>query len=309
MKRPAFLLTLPAFICCAYAQQTPQVYDAFNSQQPALNAHDKLPAMSGDTAAIVPAGVKDTPPSPPGSAQLPAQRSLKKGFAVGGTQEDLLEDLPEGTLAVYIDIEEAFNKNPWTLQARRNLRLELETRQLEYARMQEQLKELLAKENNLNQELFFYKPYYERPQYIEAAGSNAYPKIKTDPVQGILDIIAFGPADRRVASPENTPEKLEQIKENIRDTKKAVIEKESFLLNYKEFSKEEALSKQDAAVQEILKEIYSGIKEYAKVRNIGLVVDKKDLIYGKPLNVTGEFVKWMKTYHKKYIKEHGDLQL
>ena len=88
---------------------------------------------------------------------------------------------------------------------------------------------------------------------------------------------------------------------------KAILQKEAFLVDYKELSKEEILSRQDYIVQQILKQIYSGIKEYATVRNIGIVVDKKDLIFGKPLNVTPEFIKWMKTYNKKYIKENGDI--
>jgi Skp family chaperone for outer membrane proteins len=79
------------------------------------------------------------------------------------------------------------------------------------------------------------------------------------------------------------------------------------LLNFKELSKEEILSRQDVIIQAVLKEIYTGIKEYAALRNIGIVVDKQEIIYGKPLNITPEFVKWMKSYHKKYKEQYGDI--
>jgi Skp family chaperone for outer membrane proteins len=99
---------------------------------------------------------------------------------------------------------------------------------------------------------------------------------------------------------------MENLKEQIRATKQAIIEKETFLLNFKALSTEEVNSQQDYIVGEILKEIYSGLKEYAAVRNIGMVVDKNNLLYGKPLNVTDEFIKWMKNYHTKYKKQLGD---
>ncbi|MDR0734789.1 MAG: hypothetical protein LBG16_03760 [Elusimicrobiota bacterium] len=324
MKQAAFFVFI-CCVCCAYAQQTPVVFEDEN--QTSAQPHDvqKLPMGAADTTVIVPAAAAQTMPQPdlvqiPATPDATAQaapqvqpaasapKSLKKGFALGGTQGDLYEaPLPAGTLAVYIDIEEAFNKNPWTLQARRGLRLELETKQLEYAQIQQQLKELRLKEKNLNEEAAYYKPYYEPLRYIEAPADNVYPKLQRDTLEDTLTLLSFSHADERTASPENTPQKFARIEEAVKDTKKSILEKEAYLLNYKELSREEVLSRQDYIVQEVLKEIYSGIQEYAKVRNIGLIVDKRNLVYGKPLDVTSEFVKWMKNYHKKYLKEHGDI--
>ncbi|MDR1124071.1 MAG: hypothetical protein LBL61_05730 [Elusimicrobiota bacterium] len=334
MKQAVFFV-LMCCVCCVYAQQTVAVFEDENQTAAQPPDAQKLPMGAADTTVIVPAAESPAEPEPelvqipamPDAAQqeeepsapattqtaVPpeqaAQKNLKKGFALGGTQEDLFEEtpLPAGTLAVYIDIEEAFNKNPWTLQARRGLRLELETKQLEYAQIQQQLKELRLKEKNLNEETAYYKPYYEPLRYIEAPADNVYPKLQRDALEDTLTLLSFSPADERTASPENTPQKATQLEEAVKDTKKSILEKEAYLLNYKELSREEVLSRQDYIVQEVLKEIYSGIQEYAKVRNIGLIVDKKNLIYGKPLNVTSEFIKWMKTYHKKYLKEHGDI--
>ena len=235
--------------------------------------------------------------------QKAAQKKKKQGFGVKLDGNDKDEDdnfeIPAGTLAVYIDIEEAFNNNPWTIKARKNIKIDLEATQIEYAQMQSQLQELKKKLAYLNEELIYYSPFYTGEQYVSAMGDK----------QRVVffSVILFAPAATQTDSPVNIPLKTEQLKSAIRDTKKAIIEKEAFLVDYKELSKEEILSRQDYIVQQILKQIYSGIKEFASVRNIGLVVDKKDLIFGKPLNVTPEFVKWMKTYNKKYIKENGDL--
>ena len=223
----------------------------------------------------------------------------------GANQEE--NDIPPGTLAVYIDIEEAFNNNPWTIKARRNIKIDLETKQLEYVQMQSQLQELKNKLADLRQELLYYTPYYQNIQYIPALGDKTYPSVKADKIEEICKNLLFCSSATQVDSPLNIPLKIKQLKSAIEDTKKAIIEKEAFLLNYRELSKEEILSRQDYIVQQILKQIYSGIKEYATVRNIGIVVDKKDLIFGKPLDITPEFIKWMKSYNKKYTKENGDL--
>ena len=228
------------------------------------------------------------------------------GLKLDGENEEE-NDIPPGTLAVYIDIEEAFNNNPWTIKARRNIKIDLETKQLEYVQMQSQLQELKNKLANLRKELLYYTPYYQNIQYIPALGENTYPSVKTDKIEEICKNLLFCSSATQVDSPLNIPLKIKQLKSAIKDTKKAIIENEAFLLNYKELSKEEILSRQDYIVQQILKQIYSGIQEYATVRNIGIVVDKKDLIFGKPLDITPEFIKWMKTYNKKYTKENGDI--
>ena len=285
-------------VAALHAQQTPEVFEDDSQTAAARGDIQKLPLGDLDTTVIVPAA--DTLPAP--------QKTLKKGFALGGTQDDLFEEkVPQGTLAVYINIEEAFNKHPATLQARRTMRLDLEAKQIEYAQIQQQVKELRAKQQNLTEEIEHYKPFYEPLQYIDAPGANIYPRLQNDKTDDLLTSLVFGQSAVRVASPENTPQKLDQIKESIKDAKKTIIEKESFLLNYKELSREEVLSRQDYIVQQVLKEIYTGIKEYAQIRNIGLIVDKKDLIYGQPLDVTNEFIKWMNNYHKKYVKENGDI--
>jgi hypothetical protein len=322
MRRYYYILILfTALTCASNAQETPAVFESFSETVSAEQAADagantpKLPLEEYDSADIVPVPAESAQPAAQTdpaqqAADQPKKKKRKEDFRLVGAGKELEEDETEilpGTLAVYIDIEEAFNKNPWTLQARRNLRLDLETRQIEYAQLQQHVKELKAKEVNLEEELAYYKSYYEKPEYIEAQGTNIYPRLTSDDMYNVLSTLVFSSSDQRRNSPENTPQKLEQIKANIRDTKKAIIEKEAYLLSYKEFSKEDVLSRQDYIVQEILKEIYSGIKEFAAVRNIGIVVDKKDLIYGKPLSVTAEFVKWMKTYHKKYVKQNGEI--
>lgn len=216
-------------------------------------------------------------------------------------------EIPAGTLAVYIDIEEAFNNNPWTIKARKNIKIDLEATQIEYAKMQSQLQELKKKLVYLGDELTYYSPYYTGEQYVSAMGDKQYPVLQIDQAEKLSKEFLFAPSATQTDSPINIPLKIGQLKSAIRDTKKDIIQKEAFLVDYRELSREEILSRQDYIVQQILKQIYSGIKEFASVRNIGLVVDKKDLIFGKPLNVTPEFVKWMKSYNKKYIKENGDL--
>lgn len=226
------------------------------------------------------------------------------GFKLNG-KEETPSKVPEGTLAVYINMEQVFNNNPWTIEARKTMRLTLEAKQLEYAQLQDQLKELREKLANLRTELASMQPFYEDLEYIPPTEDTTFPRIKPDALKHILQDLTFY-SSQIIYDVPIVHKQMENLKEQIRETKKAIIEKEMFLLNFKALSTEEVNSQQDYIVGEILKEIYSGLKEYAAVRNIGMVVDKNNLLYGKPLNVTDEFIKWMKNYHTKYKKQLGD---
>ncbi len=215
--------------------------------------------------------------------------------------------LPQGTIAVYIDVEEAFNKNPATIQARKNIKVELESKQIEFIQLKDQLQELKDKENLLLEEAQYYRTFYEKPLFIMPQDKYLPRQYAQEHMGAMLDILCFGLDAEVPSSPENAPQKRAEIEAALTEVRKSIIDKEAFLLNYKALSKEELLSKQDYIVQRILKEIYSGIKEYAALRNISVVVDKRNLIYGKPLDITPEFIKWMKSYHKKYQKQNGEI--
>ncbi len=242
--------------------------------------------------------------------QTPQKNALantpeKSGLALNlNGKEEKPAKVPEGTLAVYINMEQVFNNNPWTIEARKTMRLELEAKQLEYAQLQEQVKSLREKLANLRIELMEAQPFYEDLEYIPPTEDKTFPRIKPNTLKHILQELLFFSSQVPQKTPL-TPKQIDALKNEIRETKKAIIDKEYFLINFKEFSKEEVNSRQDYIVGEILKEIYSGLKEYAALRNIGMVVDKNNLLYGKPLNVTDEFIKWMKNYHSKYKKQLG----
>lgn len=236
----------------------------------------------------------------------PVEKSKEHfGLKLNGNEE-ALSKVPEGTLAVYINMEQVFNNNPWTIEARKDMRLELEAKQLEYAQLQEQVKSLRERLSELRTELIGEQPFYEELEYVPATEDTTFPRIKPNILKHILQELTFYSCQVPQDTPLNNHKQINTLKEQIRETKKAIIDKEAFLLNFKEMSKEEVNSKQDYIVGQILEEIYSGLKEYAAVRNIGMVVDKNNLLYGKPLNVTDEFIKWMKTYHTKYKKKLGD---
>ena len=275
-------------------QQAPEGSQDFNTPE------GSLPTVQDPQAAALQTPEKNAL----GPNAKPEELKQHFGFKLNGKEEDVSK-VPDGTLAVYINMEEVFNNNPWTIEARKTMRLELEAKQLEYAQLQDQVKNLKERLNNLRTELVEAQPFYEELEYIPATEDNTYPRIKSDNLKHILQDLLFYSC-QSVDNAPISPKNLDTIKEQIRATKISIIEKETFLLNFKELSKEEVNSRQDYIVGQILKEIYSGLKEYAAVRNIGMVVDKNNLLYGSPLNVTDEFIKWMKNYHTKYKKQLGD---
>ena len=274
-------------------QQAPEGSQNFNASQ------GTLPEVQDPQAAALQTPEKNAL----GPNAKPEELKQQFGFKLNGNEKDSSQETKDA-LAVYINMEEVFNNNPWTIEARKTMRLELEAKQLEYAQLQDQVKNLKEKLNNLRVELRDAQPFYEDLEYIPPTDNNTYPRIKTNNVKHILQDLLFRSSQTMQDAP--LPQKqINAIKEQIRTTKQAIIQKETFLLNFQQLSKEEVNSRQDYIVGEILKEIYSGLKEFASVRNIGVVVDKNNLLYGKPINVTDEFIKWMKNYHSKYKKQLG----
>ena len=209
-------------------------------------------------------------------------------------------------MAIYIDMQEAFNKNPWTIEARKNMKRALENKQVEYAQLTQQIASLQKELKTLQEDFVRSVPFYEKYDYI-LPKDNQYPCFEEDKVKPLLNELCFSSWITLKDTPQDLPKQEDILKENIAKTKQEIIDKQTFLLNFKARSSEEFLTRQDFVIQQILREIYSGIEEYSTLRNVGVVVDKTELIYGKPLDVTQEFIKWMKSYHKKYIEKNGEL--
>lgn len=242
---------------------------------------------------------------PKGTKPLPKQKD-NRFVAFKSSQNEKEEVIKDSPVAIYIDMQEAFNKNPWTIEARKNMKLALENKQVEYAQQTKQISSLQKQLEDLQETFSEKAPFYEKTAYI-LPQQNIYPSLEENKVKPLLNELCFSSWISLADTPVNLPENQDTLKEQIASTEQEIIDKQAFLLNFKARSSEEFLTRQDFIIQQILREIYSGIEEYAKLRNVGVVVDKTELIYGKPLDATQEFVKWMKNYHKKYIEKNGEL--
>ena len=322
MKYFRFIIFLILF-CPAFTAAQESV--ATKAVENELAGSSQIPLEKYDTTAIVPVPSDNNEPKkdsafdpqintnapqgtpsfsePQGTKPLPQDKSLLSFKPSADYQPAVKQDSP---VAIYIDMQEAFNKNPWTIEARKNIKLALENKQVEYAQLTQQIASLQTQLQQLQADFEQSVPFYEKEDYI-LPQNNQYPYFEPNRFQALLDELCFARWVSLQNTPADLPEQDDLLKEEIAKTKQELIDKQTFLLNFKARSSEEFLSRQDFIIQEILKEIYSGIEEYASLRNVGVVVDKTELIYGKPLDATQEFVKWMKSYHKKYIEKNGEI--
>ncbi len=291
-----------------------------------LAGSSQIPLEKYDTTALVPVPSdnnapqesssfdpqlnNNAPQGTPGSTEPKGTKPMPKSNSIIGfkpsanyKEDEVIKDSP---VAIYIDMQEAFNKNPWTIEARKNMKLALENKQVEYVQLTKQITDLQKQLGNLQDTFNQKAPFYEKSFYV-LPKNNLYPYFEENKVNPLLNELCFSSWISLEDTPINLPENQDTLKEQIASTKQEIIDKQTFLLNFKARSSEEFLTRQDFIIQQILREIYSGIEEYAKLRNVGVVVDKTELIYGKPLDATQEFVKWMKNYHKKYIEKNGEL--
>lgn len=217
-------------------------------------------------------------------------------------EEDELK--PQKCLTVaFVDIDVAFNEHPRTVAVKEQIRLKIVSKEDE-VRGAKQLIEVLAQENAmLSAQLRELKPFYER---IVVEPNPLLPKIEESAdtllLTNVLNRLTFSGAEVLSTSPLNTPARLEDLQARIASNKKIIAERGFFIDNYRYTTREEILQLEKKEVNEILKDIYTEIKSFAKKRNIGAVVRKDEILYGeKPVNVTNDFVSRLKK-SKKYRK-------
>ena len=234
------------------------------------------------------------------------QRALDENNQEGDAlpEEEPAGREPQKCLTVaFVDIDAAFNEHPRTVAVKEQIRLKIVSKEDE-VRGAKQLIEVLAQENALlSAQMRELKPFYER---IVVEPNPLLPKIEesadTLRLTNVLNRLTFSGAEVLSTSPLNTPARLEDLQARIASNKKIIAERGLFIDNYRYTTREEILQLEKKEVNEILKDIYTEIKSFAKKRNIGAVVRKDDILYGeKPVNVTKDFINRLKK-SKKYRK-------
>ena len=203
----------------------------------------------------------------------------------------------------FVDIDEAFNEHPRTIAVKSQIHLKIQAKETEVQNAKE-LIAVLEKENELlAAQLRELKPFYTR---IVVEPQPLLPK-QEEPADtlaliNLLNRLTFAGAEILSTSPLNTPARLEDLKARIAANKKVIAERELFMDNYRYTTREEILNLEKKEVNEILQDIYTQIKSFAKKRNIGAIVRKDELLYGQaPVNVTKDFINQLKK-SKKYRK-------
>lgn len=255
-------------------------------QQPAAKQEDKTPsAQPADSA----------PAAAPGETIAPAEAEED--------ETDQPKEVLKCLTVAYIDIDEAFTEHPRTIAVKEQIRLKILSKEEEVDGAKQLISVLEAENKRLAVQVRELKPYYERivvepqalkPQIQESADSLL--------LGNVLNRLTFSGAEILSTSPLNTPAELDDLTARIASNKKIIAERSLFIDNYKYTTREEILKLEKKEVNEILKDIYTEIKSFAKKRNIGAIVRKDEILYGeKPVNVTKDFINRLKKA-KKYRK-------
>lgn len=217
----------------------------------------------------------------------PSKRELKKCLTVA-----------------FIDIDEAFDKHPRTQAVKEHIHLKIVAKEQEVQSAKELISMLEEENRMLNRQLRELKPFYER---IVVEPMELLPKIE-EPADSVelgntLNRLLFAGAEILSTSPLNTPAQLDDITGRIATNKQIIAERSFFIDNYKYTTREEILLLEEKEVKDILQDIYTEIKSFAKKRNVGAIVRKDEILYGeKPVNVTKDFISRLKK-SKKYRKK------
>lgn len=260
-------------------------------------------AAEQTAAAAQPAGNTQPVQTAPADDQTPA--AAAQTDSTEDTDED---DTPAGQplkclTVAYIDIDEAFNEHPRTIAVKEQIRLKILAKEEEVRGAKELIDVLEAENKRLSTQVRELKPFYER---IVVEPQPLLPKVEESAdsllLGNLLNRLTFSGAEILSTSPLNTPAELDDLTARIASNKKIIAERSFFIDNYKYNTREEILKLEKKEVNEILKDIYTEIKSFAKKRNIGAIVRKDEILYGdNPVNVTNDFINRLKKA-KKYRK-------
>ena len=231
-------------------------------------------------------------------------QSQEKNKEENTTNEEEETSSPSSCLTVaFVDIDEAFNAHPRTVDVKEQIRLKILAKEEEVQAAKQLIQVLQAENRNLARQLQELTPFYERV-VVEAQELQPRPAEQQDTLSfdNLLNRLTFAGADPIATSPLNTNAQTEDLTSKIAANKKIIAEREFFIDNYRYQTREEILKLEKKEVTEILQDIYSEIKTFAKKRNIGAIVRKDEVLYGeKPVNVTLDFINRLKK-SKKYRK-------
>ena len=236
-------------------------------------------------------------------ADLLAQSQEKNKEEIATNKEEETSSPSSCLTVAFVDIDEAFNAHPRTVDVKEQIRLKILAKEEEVQAAKQLIQVLQAENRNLSRQLQELTPFYERV-VVEAQELQPRPAEQQDTLSfdNLLNRLTFAGADPVATSPLNTNAQTEDLTSKIAANKKIIAEREFFIDNYRYQTREEILKLEKKEVTEILQDIYSEIKTFAKKRNIGAIVRKDEVLYGeKPLNVTLDFINRLKK-SKKYRK-------
>lgn len=273
MKKIGFFFTgllLSVSLCAQYDH-----VGAVNEDAPMLDAG--IPARLPD-----PVVYEEPPVLPPSAPAAEPEEKIVKS--------------KEGLIA-FLDLEHAFNNHPWTLASKEQFVTEIRSKAEEANRIQGEIRALSAESAQLLKEADNARPFYHT---VNTTGENLPLQTETTEFNNLISYFVYGGADERDYSPVNSAEILEQIQTRVEENNALIKEKELQIASLRADGATGIRAREDEEVQFILQDIYAELKTYCKKRNIRVVVNKEDILFGdEPVNITLDFTDRLKKDKKK----------
>ena len=261
----------------------PSAQTVTSASTPADDTQAQIAAQQAD---FQPLDAADAVPVQPAQDPQEEAKALKKCLTVA-----------------FIDIDIAFNEHPRTQAVKQQIDIKIKAKEREVESAKDIIAALEAENKLLSRQLADLKPFYERIVTDQVLLPRVPESADTLELGNLLNRLTFAGSEVISTSPLNSPARLDDVTERIGANKKIIAERNFFIDTYKYQTREEILNLEKEEVKNILQDIYTEIKSFAKKRNIGAIVRKDEILYGQqPVNVTKDFVSTLKK-SKKYRKK------
>ena len=232
-------------------------------------------------------------------------------FAQDKTADDSASKTPapenKGPIAAYLDINYVFKNHPWTSATKKELSGQLQEKALEIEHVKEDIQSLQEEAARYQDYMDNLLPFYQKPkiEYPDAISQTENMKLYAQTAD-IINDLTFKSADIRFNSPLDSAALLDKTREELRGVNAKIKEKELYIETQRVETRDNIKQKEDVEVNEILQDIYNELKLYAQKRNIAIIVNKQDILYGqKPVDVTADFVDRLTKTRKSRGKQKG----
>lgn len=205
----------------------------------------------------------------------------------------------------YVDIKKVFNEFPKTREAKQTLKAKIKLKKEEIEKRKEEIKkekeeiekeQEKIKESEVKEKSTKFDIKKSTPPVVGIQNEKKKEELKPDEIKKITNEFEVKKDTATLSkTDEFKVEKDTTTVKTIQDRRMDVLQKEKALKDFIKQAKKEIISRDEEYVETVLEMIYEAIEKVGQEEGISIILDKKEILYGKEvLDITDNVLERLK---------------